>query len=54
MAVVYQFNPVPVALSAVAVAFWQYVTRLVTVGAFGSAFTVTVNVELALQPFASV
>ena len=46
VAVVYQFNPVPVALKAVAVAFWQYVTGLVAIGAVGKAFTVTVIVAL--------
>ena len=52
VAVVYQFRFVPVALSAVAVVFWQYVTGLVTVGAFGVAFTVTAIVALdPSQPF---
>ena len=42
VAAVYHNNPLPVALSALAVALWQYVTGVVTVGAAGVAFTVTV------------
>ena len=39
--VLYQSKLVPVAVKAVAVAFWQYVTGVVTVGA-GVEFMVTV------------
>ena len=42
VAVVYHNRFVPVAVSGTAVAFWQYVTGVVTVGARGAAFTVTV------------
>ena len=41
VAVLYQNKLVPVAVKAVAVAFWQYVTGVVTVGA-GVEFIVTV------------
>ena len=41
VAVLYQNKLVPVAVKAVAVAFWQYVTGVVTVGA-GVEFMVTV------------
>jgi len=41
----YHFNDVPVAVKAVAAAFWQYATVAVTVGALGAAFTVTVVAE---------
>ena len=39
--ILYQSKLVPVAVKAVAVAFWQYVTGVVTVGA-GVTFMVTV------------
>ena len=42
VAVVYHNRFVPVAVSGTAVAFWQYVTGVVTVGARGAAVTVTV------------
>jgi hypothetical protein len=38
---VYHNNPVPIALNAVAVAPWQYVNGVVTVGNAGVALTVT-------------
>lgn len=38
--------PVPVAASAVGVAFWQYITGLVTVGAAGAGLTVIVLVAV--------
>jgi hypothetical protein len=41
VAVVYHKRPVPVAVRGVAVAFWQYATGDVTVGASGKEFTVT-------------
>ena len=41
VAVLYQSKLLPVAVKVVAVAFWQYVTVVVTVGA-GVAFMVTV------------
>ena len=41
LATVYHSRLVPVADKAVAVAPWQYVTGVVTVGATGEAFTVT-------------
>ena len=40
-AVVYHFRFVPVAVSATAVAFWQYVTGVETTGEDGIAFIVT-------------
>ena len=49
VAVVYHNNPVPVAVSGTAVAFWQYVTGVVTPGASGNAFTVTVISALGLS-----
>jgi hypothetical protein len=48
VAVVYQSSPVPVAVSEVAVSFWQYVTG-VTAGASGKAFTVTTISALGLS-----
>jgi hypothetical protein len=51
VAVVYHNNPVPVAVRGTAVAFWQYVTGVVTPGASGAAFTVTLTVPAILvQP----
>ena len=50
VAVVYHSNPVPVAVSAVAVAPWQYVTGVVTVGADGVAVTFTTIDALGLSP----
>jgi hypothetical protein len=47
-AVVYHNSPVPVAVRAVAVSFWQYVTG-VTAGASGKAFTVTTISALGLS-----
>ena len=50
VATVYQFSvPVPVAVKAVAVAFRQYTTGVVTVGAGGAGFTVTSICALALS-----
>ena len=50
VATVYQFNvPVPVAVNAVAVAFKQYTTGLVAVGAGAAAFTVTSICALGLS-----
>ena len=43
---VYHNNPVPVALNAEAVAPWQYVNGVVTVGKAGIALTVTVIAAL--------
>jgi hypothetical protein len=48
VAVVYHNNPDPVAVRGAAVSFWQYVTGVVTPGATGSAFTVTVTCELTV------
>jgi hypothetical protein len=48
VAVVYHNSPVPVAVRALAVSFWQYVTSVVTAGASGVAFTVTVTCELTV------
>ena len=50
VAVVYQSKPVPPAVSAVAVAPWQYVTGVVTVGAAGVAFIFTTIDALGLSP----
>ena len=50
----YQFNVPPVAVKADAVVPWQYVTGLVIVGGVGRAFTVSVRLELAWHPLASV
>ena len=41
VAVVYHSRFVPVAVSGVVTAFWQYVTGVLTVGAAGAAVTVT-------------
>ena len=41
---VYHINPVPVAVNGTAVAPWQYVTGVVTVGEEGGAVTTTVVV----------
>ena len=41
VAVVYHNRFVPVAVSGIAVAFWQYVTGVVTPGTGGNEFTVT-------------
>ena len=49
VATVYHKRLVPVAVSAVAVAFWQYVTGLAAVGAAGIAFTFTVIAALGLS-----
>jgi hypothetical protein len=49
VAVVYHNNPVPVAVRGTAVAPWQYVTGVVTAGASGKAFTVTVTCELIVE-----
>ena len=49
VATVYHFNAVPVAVKTVDVAPWQYVNGLVTVGAFGVAFTVTAIAALGLS-----
>ena len=49
VATLYHFKAVPVAVKAVAVAFWQYVTGLVTVGAAGMALTVTASGALGLS-----
>ena len=49
VAVVYHIKFVPVAESAVAVTFWQYVTDETTTGAAGSAVTVTVIAERGLS-----
>ena len=50
VATVYQFNvPVPVAVNAVAVAFKQYTTGLVAVGAGAAGFTVTSICALGLS-----
>jgi hypothetical protein len=46
---VYHFKEVPVAAKAVAIAFWQYVTGEVTVGAPGIALIVTAMVTLELS-----
>ncbi len=47
---VYQFNvPVPVAVNAVAVAFRQYTTGVVTPGAGAAGFTVTSICALGLS-----
>jgi hypothetical protein len=46
VAAVYHSRLVPVAVSGTAVAFWQYVTGLVTVGAGGVGFTVMVLVAV--------
>jgi hypothetical protein len=48
VAVVYHNSPVPVAISGAAVVPWQYVTGVVTAGASGMAFTVTVTCELTV------
>jgi hypothetical protein len=51
VAVVYHNRFVPVAVSGTDVAFWQYVTGVVTTGASGTAFTVTLTVPAVLvQP----
>ena len=50
VAVVYQSKPVPVAVRAVAVEFWQYVTGLVTVGNAGVVMIVTIKGVLTLSP----
>ena len=53
VATVYHNRFVPVAVNAVAVAFWKYVTGDVTVGAAGKALTVTTITVLGpSQPFA--
>ena len=49
VATLYHFKAVPAAVKAVAVAFWQYVTGVVTVGATGMALTVTARVALGLS-----
>ena len=46
---VYHFNEDPVAVRAVAVAFWQYTTGLVTVGAAGVGVTFTAMVARGLS-----
>ena len=49
VATLYHFKAVPVAVKAAAVAFWQYVTGLLTVGAAGTALTVTAMAVLGLS-----
>ena len=49
VATVYHFNAVPVAVNAIAVAFWQYVTGVVTAGAAAIVFTVTAIVVRGLS-----
>ncbi len=49
VATVYHKRLVPVAVKATAVAFWQYVTGLVTVGAAGVGLTVTTIEALGLS-----
>ncbi len=49
VAAVYQSKLDPVAVKAVAVAFWQYVTGVVTVGAAGVAVILTVICALGLS-----
>ena len=49
VAVVYHNKLVPVAVSAVATAFWQYVTGVVTVGAGVDAVTLTTIGVLGLS-----
>jgi hypothetical protein len=49
VATVYHNSPVPVAVRGTAVSPWQYVTGVVTVGASGKAFTVTVISALGLS-----
>ena len=49
---VYQRRLLPVAVSGTAVASWQYVTGLVTVGAAGKGLTVRFNVVTESQPLA--
>ncbi len=46
VAAVYHNNPVPVAVSAVAVVPWQWVTGVVTAGAAGMLLMVTVIAAL--------
>ena len=50
VAVVYHLSDVPLALSADAVAYWQYVTGVVTVGLEGFALTFTVIAVRILSP----
>ena len=55
--VLYHKRPLPVAVSATAVAFWQYTTGVVTTGAAGAAgaaFTVTGIVEVQPAAFFTV
>ena len=47
---VYHLRSEPVAVSAVDVPFWQYVTGVVTTGALGNAFTVMLKVCVPVQP----
>ena len=47
-ATVYHRRLEPVAVSVTAVAFWQYVTGVVTVGAAGAGFIVRVLVAVAV------
>jgi hypothetical protein len=49
VAVVYHNKFVPVAVSAIAVAAWQYATGDVTIGAAGVALIVTVIAALGLS-----
>jgi hypothetical protein len=49
VAAVYHNSPVPVAVRATAVSFWQYVTGVVTAGAIGNPFTVTTISALGLS-----
>ena len=50
VAAVYHNKLLPVAVSGTAVAFWQYVTGEVTVGAAGGAVTFTTIAALGLSP----
>ena len=50
VATVYQSRLLPVAVKAVAEAFWQYVTGELTVGAAGVAFTFTTMAALGPSP----
>ena len=45
----YHNRLVPVAVNAVAVAFWQYAMGVVTIGAFGIALIVIVAVGVIVQ-----
>ena len=47
---VYHNKLLPVAVNAAAVTFWQYITGLLTVGAAGTADTLTTITALGLSP----